>query len=227
MDSMLVRADLRLATEADLSGWPWAVPHIEGFERWDIDAPVLVHGAGPSSHATLGGAYSIAVNPRSDGPEADAAFALDHQYWKLDWWRDWSKANEGATAFYATPSRFHEGPEYPFACRVIQPAPRFKGYGVHSWACIGADGIMRKCMYSAIAAVLVAQYVSRGPTIITGCDLDGVCYRDRKEGKRAFSYREEQLPEWIAASHNLENVYCHPEMGGPLRDIFPAWKGAA
>jgi hypothetical protein len=167
------------------------------------------------------------VNPRADGPRGDAAFAIDRQYWGLPMWREWIAKNEGAIAFWANTNHESLPPNETFAYQVIPPAPRFKGGGEHRWACLDATLRMWRCFFSPIAAVLIAQYLTAHPVIITGVDLTGYCYRDRGGVMKPYSYEEEQLPEWLAAAHNLENVYCHPDMSGPLRDVFPTWKGQA
>lgn len=226
LDEVLARGTCRLASEADRTNWPWAVPYIHDTARWSIDRPVIVRGAGPSAHAPCD-AYSLCVNPRSDGPRGDAVFAIDRQYWDMQVWRDWVGDNEGAIAFWVNTNHETMPPSETFAYQVIPPCPRFKGFGEHRWACLDEHGTMWRCFYSSIAAVLIAQYLTHHPVILAGVDLDGFCYRDRGDTQKAVSYEAEQLPEWKAAAHNLENVYCHPDMGGPLRDIFPTWKGTA
>lgn len=227
LDELLERGTCRLPTAEDASGWPWAVPYIHGVERWSIRRPVVVRGSGPSAHASMPSAYSVCINPRADGPAGDVAFAIDRQYWDLPMWREWQAKNLGAIAFWVNTNHITDPPNECFAYEVIPPAPRFKGFGEHRWAYVDSDGVMRRCFFSSIAAALVAGYLTCEPVILTGVDLSGVHRRGFGKSEKMVSYEEDQLPDWQAVAHEFDNVYCHEDMRGPLRDLFPTWKGAA
>lgn len=77
----------------------FSVPHVDGYERGCLGSrPVVVAGAGPSSHAHVAGAFRVAVNPRAGSRLADVALALDDVYWFGPHWQ--AVARHGPVPFY-------------------------------------------------------------------------------------------------------------------------------
>jgi hypothetical protein len=209
-----VRRGLRPATDSDFTAASakksnFAMRFVGNLERGSVGSPIVVRGAGPSVNALCEG-RSIYVNPRASAFRGGYALALDNAYWKG---HEWAGVQAKADGCFA--------PEYgcanaPDGCHLFGlPVVAAKGGGNRLEMRV-RDAI-HNCHISAVAALLVARYLTRRPVILTGCDLSG------SDGARP--YAERQLPIFERSLPLIDNVFAHKEMGGPLRDLLPTWRG--
>lgn len=206
------RRGLRLATDSDFAASSadashFAMRFVGDSERGSIQAPIVVRGAGPSVNAACD-AQSIYVNARADAFQGGCVLALDNAYWKGADWRQIAKLADGCFA-----------PEYGCAdapeCAAVFGMPVVAANGGGNRLEMRVRQAIHNCHISAVAALLVARYLTTGAVILTGCDLSG------SDGNRP--YAERQLPIFERALPMIDNVYAHPEMGGPLKDLLPTW----
>lgn len=209
-----IKQGARLATLDDLDAAgrecsEFAMRFVRGFEYQAIDLPIVVRGAGPSACAPMGVKHlGLWVNPRADQFGGGYALALDNAYWKGV---DWQIVRHAADGCFA--------PEY--GCASAPPDAMQFGLPVVADSKATTRLEMRtntaimNCHISAVAALLVARFITSGPVILTGCDLSGT------DGNRG--YAERQLPIFERALPLIENVFAHPQMGGPLRNLLPEW----
>lgn len=205
---------LRLATDSDFAAGSAEASHfamrfVDGYEHQELDMPIVVRGAGPSSGAPVGVKHlAIWVNPRADAFKGGIALALDNVYWKGADWQTLQHAVDGAFT-----------PEY--GCADAPKDASLFGLPVVSERSgktrleMRVQDAIHNCHISAVAALLVARFITSGPVVLAGCDLSG------SDGKRG--YAERQLPIFERCLPLIDNVFAHPEMGGPLRDLIPTW----
>lgn len=209
-----VRRGLRLATDSDFIAGSadashFAMRFVRGFDHQNNDLPIIVRGAGPSARAAMGVASkSIWVNPRAGQFTSGYALALDNAYWKGEEWRKVRGLIDGCFA-----------PEYGCADApeeaLIFGLPVIAETSSRTTLELRTRDAIHNCHISAVAALLVARFITSGPVILTGCDLSG------SDGRR--DYAERQLPIFERTLPLIENVFAHPAMGGPLRDLLPTW----
>ena len=214
-----LRRGLRMVTAEDMAfaetqAPVFALPYINGWEKGALgERLVSVHGAGPSMNARVGGAYSIGVNAREGCTPPDAVVALDEIYWheRLPTWM------QGIPLFHPNNVNNSAPNRHPFAMPLS-----IYNYGESNNNRIEAliHGAITNCHFSGIAAVLVAKYLSAGPTVLTGFELSG-------SDASGHDYRARQQKAWEAMSKVLPDVFLHPEMTGPLCDMFPKWEAPA
>ena len=207
-----VRRGLRLATDSDFTAASahashFAMRFVGEFERGDIASPIIVRGAGPSVNAVCD-ALSLYVNPRADAFKGGYALALDNLYWKLD---DWALVKSRVQVVFAPEYGCADAPDdaVHFGLPVVSEKAASNRLEMR------VQDAIHNCHISAVAALLVARYLTDKPVILTGCDLSG------SDGKRP--YAERQLPIFERCLPMIDNVFAHPEMGGPLRDLLPTW----
>ena len=209
------------------------VADIEGHERHCFgELPAFVVGAGVSSRVPPpNGAITFGANPRRG--LFHYVVSLD-----LDYFRKLYDPRMCVSALYT--DRFADEIRPKKGIKFIPPLGDKKsthkgtpkkpagGFGVLQKDLKG----YRKCNLSGIAAACCARYLTRGPIVLAGFDL---IYSDEEEcifsGKTYEAldaqewYRQDQVPRWKAYASVSKNVFVHPEMGGPLVDIFPKWEG--
>jgi hypothetical protein len=179
------------------------------FERGDIGSPIVVRGAGPSVNALCEG-VSLYVNPRADAFKGGKVIALDNAYWKG---ADWPVVQARAVGCFAPEYGCADAPKDADLFGLPVVAQNGGGNRLE----MRVQDAIHNCHISAVAALLVARYLTNRAVILTGCDLSG------SDGKR--DYAERQLPIFERCLPLIENVFAHPEMGGPLRDLLPTWRG--
>ena len=209
-----IRRGLRLATDSDFTAASadashFAMRFVGDFERGRLEVPIIVRGAGPSANATMGvNSASIWVNPRASQFAGGYALALDNAYWKGEEWRKLAGLVDGCFA-----------PEYGCANApeeaLIFGLPVVAENGGGNRLEMRVRDAIHNCHISAVAALLVARFITSGPVILTGCDLSG------SDGVKP--YAERQLPIFERCLPLIENVFAHPDMSGPLRDLLPTW----
>lgn len=207
-----IRRGLRLATDSDFTAASadashFAMRFVGSLERESVGSPIVVRGAGPSVNALCEG-RSIYVNPRAGAFRGGYALALDNAYWKGAQWAGVQAKADGCFA-----------PEYgcanaPDGCHLFGLPVVAENGGGNRLEMRVRDAI-HNCHISAVAALLVARYLTKRPVILTGCDLSG------SDGARP--YAERQLPIFERCLPLIENVFAHPDMSGPLRDLLPTW----
>lgn len=192
------------------------IPRIEPAAPRVGHRPVVVFGAGPSAGADVDGAYRLGVNVRPGGPRYDGVLALDEVYWRGMW-----EPRVGTAAFVKYTCEGPEGTARDWkGCvtshRFWLPLHPLKSQQErHERAdkhelLMSVEGAIKSVHVSAIAAVLVARELTTGPVILAGVDLtDG--------------YARWQLPLFAALAKAIPDLYCHPDMGGPLRELWPAY----
>jgi len=191
-------------------------PQVQGFKRHALGRrPVLVLGAGPSQHATVEGAYRIAVNARGFASPADAVLALDNIYWVGGNWGGYRANNPETVQFY--PKGFAGPPNaYDDARQFTLPIYPVK---TREWStlAIRVEDVICHCHFSSVAALTVARYLTQGPIIIAGVDLSG-------DDEAGDNYEKRQQLAWQKISEVVEDVFVHPDLTGPLTALFPKWE---
>lgn len=205
-------AGCRLLDDVDLAylkgraGAMPEIPSIDGMARgaWG-SVPVLVVGKGPSAvRKTPKGWRRIVVNQADI--TADAVVALDTAYWE---------SNEGGKAqapLMLKPKGTAGRPDCTSFTMPFQVASG--GLEIEQ-----ADGLVTNAHFSGIVAVLVAQYLSTGPVVLSGFDLTGT-----DEAGAAY---ERQFPAFKAMAAVLPRVFTHHAMTGPVSMRLPVWRTRA
>lgn len=205
---------LRLATIDDLDAAgrersEFAMRFVQGFDHRGLDCPVVVRGAGPSASAPApDGSLSIWINPRALAFTGGYALALDTAYWTSG---NWAAIREEAQGAFAPEAGCANAPgeAHLFGLPIVSDRSNRTRLEMRIRAAIV------NCHISAIAGLLVARYITSGPVILTGCDLSG------SDGRR--TYEERQLPMFERALPEIEGVYAHPQLTGPLTGLLPEW----
>lgn len=223
LDDYLNHRQCRLLDEDD---WNYAettpevfeAANVQGFVRHGLgERPVVVAGAGPSESAHVDGAYRIAVNARGWAAPADAVLALDNVYWVSGMWQGYRANNPGTIQFY--PKGFAGPPQAYDDGRVftlpIYPVKQ------REWStlAIRVEDVICHCHYSSVAALTVARFLTNGPIILTGMDM-GEQFVDQA-GDR---YDKRQMVAWEKISKVVRDTYIHPDVVGPVADLFPKWE---
>lgn len=213
------RDGLRPVTEDDMQ-WAredrsrFALPRVDGYERGVLGmAPVVAVGCGPSMHTLTPGMTRIQCNPRADSPGADFAIALDGIYWNMSMWAAYRDQHPGVQ-YYAP--RYVHCDHNPPPKAFNMPVRVIRGKQDDYLEIRTQQGI-QKAHFTGIASVLFAQYLTNGPVIILGFDLD------RCDANGAV-YAVRQTPSWKAAAALWTNVFVHPATTGSIRDWFPVWE---
>lgn len=211
---------LRPATEDDMN-WAredrsrFALSRIDNYERHAFgDEPVVVVGCGPSMLLETPGLTRVQCNPRAHSIDARFAIALDGIYWAMDMWAQYH-AKHPLVEYYM-PRSVHCGykplpREFNMPVRVIRGQP-------DDYLEIRTQQGIQKAHFTGICAVLFAQYLTRGPIILTGFELD-------KNDAAGNNYYIRQAPSWRAAAALWNNVFAHPACEGAIREFFPMWEG--
>jgi hypothetical protein len=212
-----LRDGCRPATEADMA-WAamdrskFALPWVDGYTRGQLgNRPVMVVGGGREAEKPLEDMFRIHVNPRSNVPPSDMAICLDGIYFNTAKYRCW-RAKYPSTPVYA-PHGVHCYKGKPV--RFGMPVSVIKGQDNNHMEIRTRDGI-QKAHFTGIAAVLMAKFLSTGPTILVGFDL-------RAKDDAGNTYEKRQLASWKAAADLWDDVYLHPTCKGPLTEIMPVW----
>lgn len=191
---------------------------VQGFDRHALGTrPVLVRGAGPSQTADVEGAFTIAVNARPFCPESDAVLALDNVYWVSGMWRAYHEKNPGGLQFY--PKGFAGPPEaYDDGRAFTLPIYPVKQ---REWSTIAirVEDVICHCHFSSVAALTVARFLTQGPIILTGMDMG-----DKYVDQAGDRYDKRQTLAWEKISEVVRDTYIHPDVVGPLADLFPTWE---
>lgn len=212
-----LRDGCRPATEADMQ-WAamdrskFSLPWVDGFTRGQLgNRPVMVVGGGSEAEKRHADMFRIHVNPRPNVPPCDMAICLDGIYFNMANYRNW-RAKYPSTPVYA-PHGVHCYSGKPV--RFGMPVSVIRGQDNSHMEIRTRDGI-QKAHFTGIAAVLMAKYLSNGPTVLVGFDL-------RNRDADGNSYETRQLASWQAAAELWEDVYLHPTCKGPLTEIMPTW----
>lgn len=218
MELKAVRDGLRPVTETDMQ-WArgdksrFALPRVDHYQRGELGAaPVVVVGCGPSMAVATPGRTRIQCNPRPDSLPARFAVALDGVYWRMDMWREWRANNPCAEAY--APSGVHCYEESP--ARFGMPVRVINGQQ-DNYIEIRTQRGIQKANFTGIAAVLFAQYLTKGPVILLGFDLDNI-------DAKGNNYLVRQEVSWCAACELWTNVYAHKANVGLIKTLLPVWE---
>lgn len=213
------RDGLRHVTDEDMA-WAredrsrFALPKIDGYERGALgDQPIVVVGCGPSMKVDTGETVRVQCNPRGHSPKARFAIALDGIYWLMNMWAEYHEKHRDVE--YYMPRYVHCGyrptpREFNMPVRVIKNQPA-------DYLEIRTQAGIQKAHFTGVAAVLFAQYLTTGPVILLGFDLDN-------NDANGNNYRVRQEPSWKAAAKLWTNVYAHKANAGPIKEWFPVWQ---
>lgn len=214
-----VKDGLRPVTEDDMQ-WAradrsrFALSRIDGYERGHFgNAPIVVVGCGQTMKVETPGLVRVQCNPRADSLPARFAIALDGIYWNMTMWLAYHERNRDVE--YYTPRSVHCGyrpqpREFNMPVRVIRGQQ-------DDYLEIRTQHGIQKAHFTGIAAVLFAQYLTNGPVILLGFEL-----QNRDQNGNEYAVR--QVPSWKAASQLWTNVFVHPSTTGPINDFFPKWE---
>ena len=174
--------------------------------------PVIVSGTGPSSDADIEHTLRIQVNPRPNSLYANISFSLDKPYWQSDNWKHYQAANGYTLAYYR---KGYGAPAYGIPYEIGNSTLEENGYSSNH----NDDKVycFKRTHRSATAAMLLARYLTDGPIILTGIDLQG-------KDAAGYEYEYTQYPVFCLMTQYLKDVYIHPDMTGPLNNLWPKWE---